>query len=575
MPTGNTPPLSDLLFEVSNEMEAACGFDVPESVQPPIWVPLTITQDGNHYTSPDGRILSPQQAAIECQADELFFGGSPGGGKTDLLLGIATTVQYNSIIFRRQFTQLGGDEGLIERSKKIVGLRGQYDGGRHFWRDLPGGRRLEFAGCDRWTDVLKYQGRAHDFKGFDELPEFSEKAYRFLIGWLRTSRFGLRTRVIGSGNPPVTEEAQWVIRYWAPWLDKNHPNPAQPGELRWFVIGEDGKDVEVPDSKPYFIGGDAKCKHEHLSSLRKCLQCGGRFVNPRSRSFIRSSMEDNIHYARTNYADVLDALPEPLRSKMRYGDFKAAVADDEWQIFPSAWIDAAQERWNKHPGPNGTPLTMVGNDPSRGGQDEFAIALRYGEFFDRLITYPGSAAKDGVIGAQYLSKAVGGDRSVPINIDIGGSAGSSVYDHAKGLKLSARALDGSRKSRKRDKSGKMGFYNKRAERIWLFREMLDPDSGIEICLPPDPQMRADLLAMRWEPTLRGIKVEDKEEIKKRIGRSPDRGEAVIYASVLEDDGYGLVSSDASTNAASADEELEQLKKDLKIGRTNGGGNGHP
>ena len=61
----------------------------------------------------------------------------------------------------------------------------------------------------------------------------------------------------------------------------------------------------------------------------------------------------------------------------------------------------------------------------------------------------------------------------------------------------------------------------------------DPNSGLNLALPPDPQMAADLCAARWHPTPLGIQVEKKEEIKKRLGRSPDRGEAIIYASADE------------------------------------------
>jgi hypothetical protein len=61
------------------------------------------------------------------------------------------------------------------------------------------------------------------------------------------------------------------------------------------------------------------------------------------------------------------------------------------------------------------------------------------------------------------------------------------------------------------------------------REALDPDSGQDIALPPDRDLRADLTAPRWSITARGIQVESKEEIRKRIGRSPDAGDAVMLA----------------------------------------------
>ena len=41
----------------------------------------------------------------------------------------------------------------------------------------------------------------------------------------------------------------------------------------------------------------------------------------------------------------LQSLPEPLRSQMLYGDFKAGMEDDADQVIPTAWIDAAMDRW--------------------------------------------------------------------------------------------------------------------------------------------------------------------------------------------------------------------------------------
>jgi hypothetical protein len=70
---------------------------------------------------------------------------------------------------------------------------------------------------------------------FDELPNFLEQQYRYLIGWNRTTKPGQRSRVVATGNPPQGPEGEWVIKYWAPWLDPTHQNPAAPGELRWFA----------------------------------------------------------------------------------------------------------------------------------------------------------------------------------------------------------------------------------------------------------------------------------------------------------------------------------------------------
>jgi len=77
----------------------------------------------------------------------------------------------------------------------------------------------------------------------------------------------------------------------------------------------------------------------------------------------------------------------------------------------------------------------------------------------------------------------------------------------------------------------LGFYNKRAEVTWRMREALDPaqDGGSPIALPDDQELLADLTSMSFEITSGGIKVTPKEDVVKELGRSPDKGDAIIMA----------------------------------------------
>jgi hypothetical protein len=493
--------LDRMLEDVAASVEQHFGALEETPNTTPLWTPLP----------------GPQTMAVESDADELFFGGGGGGGKTDLILGLAITKHRSSIIFRREFSQFRGPEGIIERSRQIIGLNGRLNENLFIWRGLPAGRAIEFGAVQHEDHKNRYKGRPHDLKAFDELPEFTETQYRFLNIWLRTAIPGQRTRVVGTGNPPTTSEGQWVIRYWAPWLDPHHPKPAKPGELRWYAV-LDGKDVELAGPEP--------------------LTHDGHVIHPRSRTFIPAKVEDNQYYMRTGYANVLDNLPEPLRSQMRFGNFQAAQSDHVWQVVPTAWVRAAQARWTPAP-PPGMPLTAVGVDPSRGGADEFTIAKRHAQWFAPLEIHPGPSMPDGPTGANEIVRTIGGNQAVRVGIDIIGSAGSSVYDQARILRVNAAGLNGSEASQALDKSGRLSFFNKRAEWHWRLREALDPTSGQDIALPPDPQLLSDLCAPRWRVTPRGIQVEPKDDIKKRIGRSPDRGEAVIYA--IADDGPSAAS----------------------------------
>jgi hypothetical protein len=120
----------------------------------------------------------PQSVGSYCPADILFYGGAAGGGKSEMLLGLALTAHRKSIIFRREFPQL---KELEERSRELIGGRGRYNGHEKTWR-FDDGRLLEFGAVKQEAFVQKYQGRPHDLIGFDEVAHFLEAQFRFLIG---------------------------------------------------------------------------------------------------------------------------------------------------------------------------------------------------------------------------------------------------------------------------------------------------------------------------------------------------------------------------------------------------------
>jgi hypothetical protein len=449
----------------------------------PRWVPLP----------------GPQTEAYHCLADELLFGGAAGGGKTDLALGLGLTQHHMTTIFRREGVQ---HKGNIERLAEMLGTRDGFNSQDHIWR--VDGRIIELGSCKEPDDVEKHQGRPKDLIVFDEICHFLKMQYLFLKGWCRSSRKGQRQRVVCTGNPPTTAEGMWVIEHWAPWLDKNHPNPALPGELRWFAV-MDGQDTEVESGKPFKYKGE--------------------LIEPKSRTFIPSKVTDNPFLVESGYVSTLQALPEPLRSQMLYGDYLAGMEDDPWQVIPTKWVELAQARW-KEDGMRG-PMTAVGLDVARGGKDQTVAAPRYTNWYAPLQKRPGTETPDGAA-AGGLAVAHRKDGAV-VNVDVIG-VGSSAFDFLMATGIPVNPINGSAGSNKTDRSGQLRFVNKRAALYWLFREKLDPENGDDIALPPGAKLRADLCAPKWKLTPRGIQVESKDDIHGRIKRSPDEGDAVVYAS---------------------------------------------
>jgi len=388
---------------------------------------------------------------------------------SDLLIGAATTQHRESLIFRRQYTQL---RTLEKRLLEIYPDRAAYNMQRREWKAR--GRVLTLGACNKIGDEQAFQGHATDLKGFDELTHFAQVQYTFLCGWLRSADPRQRTRILSAGNPPLDASQFWVVDRFAPWLAENHPNPAAPGELRYFTT-IDGQDIEVDSGAPFWHKGER--------------------VEPRSRTFIPSSIEDNPYYIRSGYKAVLQALPEPLRSAMLHGNFRGLQTDDAYQLIPTAWVEAAQARWKARPRPDG-PRNTIGIDVARGGRDKTIFAPRAKNYVDELVAHPGRDTIDGPHVAALLLPLVKND-DVQLNVDYNG-VGAAVFDalnQVEGLEH-VNAIDVGCATDETDRSGKFGFGNVRAWLAWKLREALDPDLGDDMALPPDPELKADLTAPR-------------------------------------------------------------------------------
>lgn len=449
----------------------------------------------------------PQTQAYYCEADELFYGGQAGGGKSDLIIGLALTGHERSLILREYRDDA---KDLAERMLDLLGGRNGWNGQDLLYRTPD--RLIRFGGCRSDDEKQRFKGKPHSLIGFDEVSDFPESVYTFIIAWNRSAKPGQRCRVVAAGNPPTRPEGLWVIRRWAAWLDPNHPNPAKPGELRWYTT-IDGADTEVDGPGPHVIPGEV------------------RPVMARSRTFIPSTLADNPDLAGTNYGASLDALPQEMRDAYRDGRFDVGLKDGAFQVIPTAWVRAAQSRWTANP-PAGVPMCAIGVDASGGGADPMTLAPRYDGWFAPVVEVPGKDLPMDRIGAYSGGLVIANRKDqADIVIDMSGGYGSAMYEHLRSNHLEPIAYKGGTSATGRDRSRQFSFQNKRSQSIWRFREALDPEQpgGSTIMLPPDPALVADLTAPTYEVKSAKICVESKEEVCKRLGRSTDHGDAVVMA----------------------------------------------
>lgn len=221
----------------------------------------------------------------------------------------------------------------------------------------------------------------------------------------------------------------------------------------------------------------------------------------------------------------------PIFQNRVLGEF--AVVDDAG-IIPLSWVERAQERWSDfhsscdhgHKCDPGL-LEYVGVDPARSGEDKTAWAPRYQDDHIYRIVDKSNLTTMETTGHIVGLLDTSGASAV---VDVIG-IGAGVVDRLRELfPKRVVAFNASESTSARDSSGELAFFNSRSACWWHMREVLDPEQGRDAMLPPDDELTGELTCPKWWIDSAGrIRVESKDEIRKRIGRSTNKADAVIQA----------------------------------------------
>jgi len=161
---------------------------------------------------------------------------------------------------------------------------------------------------------------------------------------------------------------------------------------------------------------------------------------------------------------------------------------------------------------------IIGVDPARFGPDCSAIVRRIG---GRAYSPEKHHGKDTMALVGIVKRCIDVERPTKVFIDVGG-IGAGVYDRliemGYGRTVSAVDFGGS-------PMNKIKYYNRRAEMYGTMSEWFDQPTGASI--PDDDALHADLCAAGYKFDSNGaLVIEKKEDIRKRIGRSPDLADAL-------------------------------------------------
>ena len=201
------------------------------------------------------------------------------------------------------------------------------------------------------------------------------------------------------------------------------------------------------------------------------------------------------------------------------GEFPRATEDT---LIPLNWVEMANDRWQELKG-KGEGTLKLGVDVAGMGRDLTVFAFRKGNVIEKLKAY---SKQDHMVTVGRAKNELIKKEDITY-VDSAGE-GAGVFSRLIELKVNAVGVKASESAKGlTDLTEQRTFANMRAYLYWAVRDALDPAFGGELALPPLDELTQDLTEVHWSTRSNGdIIIEEKDKIKKRLGRSPDYGDAV-------------------------------------------------
>jgi hypothetical protein len=207
----------------------------------------------------------------------------------------------------------------------------------------------------------------------------------------------------------------------------------------------------------------------------------------------------------------------------------------EESLIPRSHLDRAAAKWSdamveiERDRMRGT-LTepVVAIDPARYGPDSTCMCFVRGTTVERFVTWNGLDTMQTVDRAveemkkhgfrPYTDYAPAWGSVIVDTIGIG----SGVADRLQQLGYPTEEFNGGQLPARKDQ-----YLNQRASAYWRVKQALEEN---RLVIPHDEELFGELLAITWRPTADGkIQLEDKSALKGRLGRSPDKADALSMA----------------------------------------------
>ena len=251
-------------------------------------------------------------------------------------------------------------------------------------------------------------------------------------------------------------------------------------------------------------------------------------ILPPNLAFIQAFVTDN-YFVQKGTEERLDNIKiKSQRERLRYGNWE--YSDEPDQLIPYDLIYGAVD--NKPSADMVTIKNALGVDVARFGDDDSVIIQIQENILNNIWRFKGlrtNELAEKIMVKQSLSSILDGD----IKVD-GDGIGGGVLDYLNDKNIKAMEIhSGGKPSKDPDKMFGLVYANIRTQLWYEFKEMLEKGNfGIDKKLMNTDEFDMfvnDVTAIKYKVVQdKTIALEPKSELKKRIGRSPDVGDSVVY-----------------------------------------------
>ena len=248
-------------------------------------------------------------------------------------------------------------------------------------------------------------------------------------------------------------------------------------------------------------------------------------------AFIQSLVTDNAFATKRNVAGLERLSDESEKQRLRYGNWD--YEGDPTQLIEQAWIEQCFHS-PRQPGKR-----SLGADVGR-YKDPSTIAKMDGNsvYFLKRYQHDNNTAKFGeIIMNEAIFERIDADRCA---VD-GAGIGAGAVDYCRLNNFKVKDIQSGSKMAETHATGLYRFANLKSQMWWALREALrNEEIFFDFTFEREDvqKLMEDLTAVSYETKGdKVIQVEGKDELRNRIGRSTDFGDALVYANwirVLQD-----------------------------------------